>query len=87
MSLLLDCPNCGTRDVVEFRFGGGYLKRPKPDASPESWTEYLYLRANEAGPQREWWYHRLGCRTWFLVVRDLRNNEVLESVRAEEHSG
>lgn len=86
MSLLLDCPNCGTRDVVEFRFGGEYLTRPKPEASREDWTEYLYLRVNEAGPQKEWWYHRLGCRTWFLVVRDLRTNEVQGSFRAEEHS-
>ena len=84
MSFLVPCPNCGPRDVYEFRFGGEYQKRPGPDALSEAWVEYLYLRANEAGAQTEWWYHRLGCRTWFLAVRDTRTNAVLEVFRPEE---
>ena len=39
---------------------------------------YNYFRRNAAGVQREWWYHRAGCRTWFLAERDTRTNEVLE---------
>ena len=27
--------------------------------------------------QREWWYHRSGCRAWFIAERDTRTNEVL----------
>lgn len=78
MSFLLPCPNCGPRDVYEFRFGGERQERPHPDASPEAWADYLYFRSNEAGEQTEWWYHRLGCRGWFLAVRDTRTNAVRE---------
>ena len=47
MSFLLPCPNCGPRDVYEFRYGGEHRLRPKPDASGEAWVDYLYLRDNE----------------------------------------
>ena len=76
MSFLLRCPQCGPRDVYEFRWGGEQSRRPEPDSPPETWSRYLYLRNNEAGPQREWWYHRSGCRRWFLGERDTRSNEV-----------
>jgi sarcosine oxidase subunit delta len=84
MSFLLACPNCGPRDVYEFRFGGEAQKRPGPDAGREPWIEYLYFRTNDAGPQTEWWYHRMGCRTWFLAVRDTRTNQVREVRRPED---
>ena len=84
MSFLLPCPNCGPRDVYEFRFGGEYQKRPEPEAQLEAWIGYLYLRQNEAGVETEWWYHRLGCRSWFLATRDTRTNVVLEVFRPEE---
>jgi sarcosine oxidase delta subunit len=29
-----------------------------------------------AGRQREWWFHRSGCRAWFVAERDTRTNEV-----------
>ena len=61
MSLLLHCPNCGPRDVAEFRYGGQVADGP----------------ANLPGPQRERWYHRFGCRRWLLVERDVRTNDVL----------
>ncbi len=76
MSFLLPCPQCGPRDVYEFRWGGALSRRPLPDSPRDVWVSYLYLRDNEAGPQREWWYHRTGCRRWFLAVRDTRTNEV-----------
>jgi sarcosine oxidase subunit delta len=76
MSFLLACPQCGPRDVYEFRWGGARGRRPAPGASRESWVGYLYLRENPAGPLEEWWYHRMGCRRWFLAVRDTRSNEV-----------
>ena len=79
MGFLLPCPNCGRRDVYEFRFGGELTRRPKHDASVEEWTSYFYLRRNVAGDQTEWWYHALGCRRWFLAVRDTENNEVRET--------
>ncbi len=79
MSFLLRCPNCGERSVYEFRFGGEYHRRPTGDVSAGEWADYLYARANPAGPQREWWYHQLGCRSWFFAVRDTRTNTVLET--------
>jgi len=76
MSFLLRCPQCGPRDVYEFRWGGEQSRRPEPDSPLETWTRYLYLRRNEAGSQQEWWYHRAGCQRWFLAVRDTRMNHV-----------
>ena len=65
MSFLLTCPNCGPRDVSEYRYGG------------------QMLAANAAGnlprPQRERWYHRLGCRRWLVAERDVRTNIVLRT--------
>jgi sarcosine oxidase subunit delta len=76
MSFLLACPECGPRDVYEFRWGGEQSERPPAEAPREAWTHYLYVRSNVAGVQQEWWYHRMGCRRWFLAVRDTRTNEV-----------
>jgi methylglutamate dehydrogenase subunit B len=76
VSFLLRCPQCGPRDVYEFRWSGEQSRRPEPGSSLETWTRYLYLRHNEAGSQQEWWYHRAGCPRWFLAVRDTRLNQV-----------
>ena len=83
MSFLLSCPNCGERSVYEFRFGGEVRQRPTAAASLHEWAEYLYARKNEAGVQQEWWYHQLGCRTWFFAVRDTTTNTVLETFGAD----
>jgi heterotetrameric sarcosine oxidase delta subunit len=77
VSFLLTCPYCGPRDVNEFSTTGEVLTRPKDQPTLEELTEYVYFRRNAAGPQREWWYHRLGCGTWFLAERDTTTNEVL----------
>jgi heterotetrameric sarcosine oxidase delta subunit len=79
LAFLLRCPNCGERSAYDFRFGGEALTRPSLDASSQDWVHYFYFRKNEAGVQREWWYHRLGCRKWFLAERDTRNNTVLRT--------
>jgi sarcosine oxidase subunit delta len=64
MSFQLNCPQCGPRDVMEFRYGGQL-----PTAA-----------ANLPGPQRERWFHRLGCRRWLVAERDVRTNQVLHIV-------
>ena len=79
MSFLLRCPNCGDRSVYEFRFGGEIKQRPSLDASQTEWTDYRYYRDNAAGIQREWWFHRAGCRQWLQAVRNTVTNEVLEA--------
>ena len=65
MSFLLNCPNCGPRDVSEFRYGG--------QVAPANGG------GNLPGPQRERWYHRLGCRRWLSAERDVRTNEVVRT--------
>jgi heterotetrameric sarcosine oxidase delta subunit len=77
MSFLLPCPNCGPRDVNEFSYAGEVTVRPRQSPSLRELTTYVYFRHNVAGVQREWWYHRLGCETWFQAERDTRTNEVL----------
>jgi len=86
MSFLLHCPHCGNRSVYEFRFGGEVKKRPAPDAPEEAWVHYRYTKANEAGVQTEWWYHRSGCHQWLHAVRNTITNEVLETFFPEESS-
>ena len=76
MGFLLNCPNCGARDVYEFRFGGEVKNRPTPDATNEEWTYYLYKSRNIKGTQQEWWYHTLGCRKWLQAIRDTETNHV-----------
>ena len=77
MSFVLQCPNCGVREVTDFGFGGEVSTRPDGHPSPRELNDYVYFRRNVAGVQREWWYHRSGCRAWFIAERDTRTNEVL----------
>ena len=79
MAFLITCPNCGERGVYEFRFGGEVTRRPATDASTDEWTSYFYFRRNVAGQQREWWYHKFGCRKWFVATRDTESNTVMET--------
>jgi sarcosine oxidase subunit delta len=64
VSFLLTCPNCGPRDVHEFRYGGQIEQG---------------AASNLPGVQRERWYHRLGCRRWIRAERDVRTNEVIRT--------
>ena len=64
--ILITCPNCGERNVAEFRFGGECKKRPAN----------LYLKENRLGLQQEWWYHRAGCGRWFIAERHTQTQMV-----------
>jgi heterotetrameric sarcosine oxidase delta subunit len=77
VSFLLECPNCGVREVTDFAYGGEVSSRPAERPSRRDLNAYNYFRRNVAGPQREWWFHRSGCRSWFIVERDTQTNEVL----------
>jgi heterotetrameric sarcosine oxidase delta subunit len=76
VSFLLTCPNCGVREVTDFGFGGEISARPQAQPSFRELNAYNYFRRNVAGVQREWWFHRSGCRAWFVAERDTRTNEV-----------
>jgi heterotetrameric sarcosine oxidase delta subunit len=77
VSFLLSCPNCGTREVTDFGYGGEISPRPTARPTLRELGEYNYFRRNTAGVQREWWFHRSGCRAWFIAERDTTTNEVL----------
>jgi heterotetrameric sarcosine oxidase delta subunit len=77
MSFLIPCPTCGPRDVNEFGYGGEMVSRPPREPTLRELSAYLYFRENVAGVQREWWFHRAGCESWFVAERDTRTNEVL----------
>jgi heterotetrameric sarcosine oxidase delta subunit len=83
MTFLLSCPNCGPRDVYEFRYQGEVTSRPNGSPGRRELSTYVYFRANAAGVQREWWYHRIGCGLWFQAERDTRTNEVLKTTVPE----
>jgi heterotetrameric sarcosine oxidase delta subunit len=75
--LLIPCPWCGPRNDAEFLAGGeAHVTRPDPTVSDGEWGEYLHYRANLKGRQAERWFHALGCRRWFNVVRDTVTHEI-----------
>lgn len=78
--LLIECPYCGPRAEVEFRFGGeAHIARPDdPGAlSDEGWADFLFMRGNPKGVVRERWMHAAGCRRWFNVARDTVTYRIL----------
>jgi sarcosine oxidase, subunit delta len=80
---LLRCPNCGERNVSEFRYGGE--ARPRPgDSTPAEWAAYLYMRANPLGTLREWWYHRSGCGCWFVAERHTQTFDLVRTYLWED---
>ncbi len=87
MSFVLECPHCGVREVADFAFGGEVSSRPRETPTLRELCEYNYFRRNVAGVQREWWYHRSGCRTWFQAERDTRTNAVLRVGLPDELAG
>ena len=86
----IPCPFCGERDVHEF-VCRGEAGPPRPDPASEDagerFFEYVYLRDNPAGPNREHWYHASGCRRWLVVDRDTRTHAVLGVAMADPSTG
>ena len=72
----LDCPFCGSRDQAEFVYRGDAAP-VRPADGEAGMFDYVYVRANVAGPMREHWYHAMGCRSWIEVMRDTRTHEML----------
>ena len=82
----IDCPLCGPRDRREFTYKGDALalNRPDPDASPETWNDYLHNRDNPAGLTRELWYHETGCTAWLVVARNVSTHEIHDVTLASD---
>ncbi|MEM7071933.1 MAG: sarcosine oxidase subunit delta [Pseudomonadota bacterium] len=70
---LLQCPWCGSRDLVEFScHGEAHIIRPAQphEQSDQEWGDYVFFRTNHKGWQRERWVHDAGCRRWFYAIRN-----------------
>jgi sarcosine oxidase subunit delta len=86
----IPCPHCGERGNNEFvYFGDADARRPAPcvgeaaeDATSPAWMDYVYMRANTAGPHREYWLHAQGCRVLLMVTRDTTTHAILAVERA-----
>lgn len=72
--MLIDCPECGPRDEVEFHYGGqAHVPYPADGGAgldDTGWAQYLFFRDNTRGAFAERWVHSAGCRRWFNAVRD-----------------
>ena len=76
------CPYCGERDKGEFSaHHEAFRARPQNPsaASDEAWADYLFFHTNKKGHQTELWRHTFGCRRYFYVMRDTRNDRGLYS--------
>jgi len=75
----IDCPLCGSRDIREFHYRGSakLLKRPLPDAPLAAFHDYVNIRENPAGENRELWFHELGCRSWLVATRNMSTHAFL----------
>ncbi len=75
--LRIDCPHCGIRDEVEFRYrGDAGVRRPAADADVSAFAAYVYERANPRGWHLEWWYHAAGCRQYLQVWRHTVTHDI-----------
>ena len=79
--VIIECPHCGERNQTEFRYGGEYNPRPNNlmEVSDAAAADFIYMKENKWGVQKEWWYHRQGCQTWFMAERHTRTNEVVRT--------
>jgi heterotetrameric sarcosine oxidase delta subunit len=74
VALEIPCMHCGSRPHTEFTFGGEL--RPIEAADPEDDFARVYLKENLAGPQRERWFHAMGCKRWTTLTRNTRSNAI-----------
>ena len=82
--LLIECPWCGPRDESEFTYGGeAHIERSEnPESLPDDcWADYLFMRKNPKGVNREQWSHSYGCRRWFYACRDTVSYKIVETYK------
>jgi sarcosine oxidase subunit delta len=77
--LRINCPWCGPRDEVEFRYrGDASVVRPNEHSDASAYYAYVYERENERGWHQEWWLHAAGCRKLLRVSRHTLTHEIRE---------
>ncbi len=88
--MLIDCPYCGPRDLVEFAVKGSFargafrraistIRRPAPASS----RRFISAKIS-AGPHREYWLHAAGCGSWLVIERDTRTHRILKAEAARQ---
>ncbi|MCJ8144785.1 sarcosine oxidase subunit delta [Ancylobacter sp. A5.8] len=85
--LIINCPWCGARPEIEFRYGGeAHIARPAdPSAlSDQEWADFLYNRTNPKGRHAERWRHIHGCGRYFNAVRDTVSDFFVATYKAGE---
>ncbi len=85
--LVIDCPYCGPRPELEFRYGGeAHIARPADPSTldDEAWAAFLYRRSNPKGRHAERWRHIHGCGRFFNAVRDTATDQFLATYRIGE---
>ncbi len=85
--LLIPCPYCGERDEIEFAYAGeAHIVRPTNGAemNDADWADYLFYRKNTHGVFLEQWSHAAGCRQFFNVARDTKDNTIIKSYKIGE---
>ena len=77
--LRINCPWCGMRDEVEFRYrGDASVLRPEEDSDASRYYAYVYERENARGWHQEWWLHVAGCRKLLRVTRHTLTHQIRE---------
>jgi sarcosine oxidase subunit delta len=51
---------------------------------PSAWCDYVHMNKCTAGVQKEWWFHRDGCGSWFTTWRDTTKNLEVEQPEASK---
>jgi len=80
---LMPCPWNGPRNISEFICRGEVTAVPDADCSDGEWSEYVFMENNIAGEVCEWWIHTPSS-FWFIVRRDTRSEEILETYTVDE---
>ena len=81
--LRINCPWCGERDEIEFRYRGDAAgRRPVDEAAAGAFIAYVYDRANPRDWHVEWWLHVGGCRRLLQVERHTLTHDIRSVVDA-----
>jgi sarcosine oxidase subunit delta len=85
--MIITCPYCGPRDLVEFTYqGDGTRTRPDPASTDQAaWNAYVYDRPNPAGDHTEIWQHHGGCRAHLTVVRSTLTHKISSVAMSRDH--
>ena len=78
--MIINHPLLGPRDAFEFVYLGSaeLLNRPnwESDSAEHDFYQYLYIRENICGDNKELWYHEQGDQSWLVITRNTLTHEI-----------